>query len=106
MAKSDVKNRYFRFEPEGKNFLTYFQALVVKLLRKRIKPKKAQKAASWGTIMSWRNRFSKTQEALQAEIDARDKQLRDIAASLILLESQLQKVSFLIIFRYYTLNII
>jgi len=52
---------------------------------------KAQKAASWGTIMSWRNRFSKTQEALQAEIDARDKQLRDIAASLILLESQLQK---------------
>ena len=53
---------------------------------------KAQKAASWSTIMSWRNRFSKTQETLQAEIDARDKQLRDIAASLILLESQLQKV--------------
>ena len=97
MTKSNIKNRYFRFKPEVKSFLTYYQALVVKLLGKAIKPKKAQKAASWGTIMSWRNRFSKTQEALQAEIDARDKQLRDIAASLILLESQLQKVSLFII---------
>lgn len=52
---------------------------------------KLQKQTSWQTIMSWRTRYSKTQESLQAEIESRDKQLRDIAASLILLESQLQK---------------
>jgi len=52
---------------------------------------KLQKQNSFTTIMSWRTRYAKTQETLQTEIEARDKQLRDIAASLILLESQLQK---------------
>lgn len=52
---------------------------------------KLQKQSSFQTIMSWRTRYAKTQETLQTEIEARDKQLRDIAASLILLESQLQK---------------
>ena len=57
-------------------------------LREELRKHKENTALS---VMSWRSKYTKTAESLQREINSRDKQLRDIAASLILLESQLQK---------------
>ena len=52
---------------------------------------KSSKALLFHVSLHYQSRLSKMQEMMKNEMASREKQLRDLTASLLLLESQLQK---------------
>ena len=51
---------------------------------------KNEKESAWKEVIKYKTKLSQTNDALQTEVKLRDKQLKDIQSSLVLLEGQLQ----------------
>lgn len=49
-----------------------------------------EKETGWKSVVKWKSKFDESQSQLKKELMLRDQQLKDIAASLLLLEGQLQ----------------
>ena len=50
-----------------------------------------EKETGWKSVVKWKSKFEESQTQLKKELMLRDQQLKDIAASLLLLEDQLQE---------------
>ena len=50
-----------------------------------------EKETGWKSVFKWKSKFEESQSQLKKELMLRDQQLKDIAASLLLLEDQLQE---------------
>ena len=51
---------------------------------------KNEKESAWKEVIKYKTKLNQTNDALQTEVKLRDKQLKDIQSSLVLLEGQLQ----------------
>ena len=52
---------------------------------------KSEKSGAWREVIKYKTKLSQTNEQLETEVKLRDKQLKDIQSSLMLLEGQLQE---------------
>jgi len=50
-----------------------------------------EKETGWKSVVKWKSKFEESQSQLKKELMLRDQQLKDIAASLLVLEGQLQE---------------